>query len=129
VPETACVLDASVILAAMLGEMTPAEAELWLVGSCLSTVNLSEVVSKLVDRGYEADAIGQNLDALKLDVRPFDPAQAQRAGLLRGATRQFGLSLGDRACLALAAELDRPAVTADKAWAELEIGIRIELIR
>jgi PIN domain nuclease of toxin-antitoxin system len=95
----------------------------------LSTVNLSEVVAKLVDRGYGADAIARNLDALKLDVRPFDPAQAQRAGLLRGATRQSGLSLGDRACLALAAELDRPAVTADKAWAELDIGIRIELIR
>jgi ribonuclease VapC len=129
VPKPACVLDASVVLAIVLGELGAAEAELWLAGSCISTVNFSEAVAKLIDRGYQPDFISENLGAMKFDVIPFDRAQAERAGLLRDATRRSGLSLGDRACLALAAELNRPAATADKAWAGLDIGIPIELIR
>lgn len=113
----------------MLGEVSATEAELWLAGSCISAVNLSEAVAKLVDKGYLKEAIAENLAALKLDVRPFDHLQAEHAGLLRGATRQAGLSLGDRACLALAGEMRRPAATTDKAWAKLDIGIPIELIR
>lgn len=113
----------------MLGELTPEEAEDWLVGSCISTVNLSEVIAKLVDRGFGTDVIEGSLSAMKLDVRPFDYAQAERAGLLRGATRKSGLSLSDRACLALAGELERPAATADKAWIGLDVGIVIEMIR
>lgn len=127
--ETACVLDASVVVAAMLGELPAAEAELWLAGSSISTVNLSEVVAKLIDKGYRIEVIDENLEAMKFDVVPFDAAQARYAGMLREATRRSGLSLGDRACLALAAQLNRPAATADKAWAKLDTGIKIELIR
>jgi ribonuclease VapC len=99
------------------------------VGSCISAVNLSETIAKFVERGYSPDDIEQNIGAMKFDVRPFDRAQAERAGLLRAATLRRGLSLGDRACLALAAELGRAAVTADKAWAGLDIDIPIEFIR
>lgn len=126
---TPCVLDASVILAVLLGELPAAEAEVWLTGSCIGAVNLSEAVAKLVDKGYLENAIRENLAAMKLDVRPFDHAQAEHAGLLRSATRHAGLSLGDRACLALASDLGRPAATTDRAWAKLDIGIPIELIR
>jgi ribonuclease VapC len=129
VRETPYVLDASVVLAVMLGELTAVEAELWLTGSCIGAVNLSEVVAKLVDKGYHRDVIAENFAPMKLDVRPFDQPQAERAGLLRDATRGAGLSLGDRACLALASVLGRPAATADKAWAKLDIGVPIELIR
>jgi len=129
VSTTAYVIDASVLLAAILGELTAEQTELWLAGSCVSTVNLSESIAKLVDYGYAAEVITDIIQAMKLDVRPFDPEQAEWAGLVRASTREFGLSLGDRACLALANELQRPAATADKAWAKLDIGIRIELIR
>ncbi len=127
--ETRYVLDASVALAAILGELEPAKTEFWLARSCISTVNLSEVVARLVDLNYPQEVIAENIDAMQLDVKPFDHAQAERAGLLRGSTRQRGLSLGDRACLALAEELGCPAATADKAWAKLDLGIKIELIR
>lgn len=123
------VLDASAVLAVMLGELTAENAEHWLTGSCISAVNLSEVVARLVDRGYSQDVLAENIGAMELDVRPFDLAQAEHAGLLRGATRSQGLSLGDRACLALAAELGRAAITADKAWARLDVGVQIELVR
>lgn len=129
VPTSGGVLDASVLLAAILNEMTVDDAAPWFVDAYLSTVNLSEVVARLTDLGYGTDFIARGLIELDVEVRPFDRAQAERAGLLRPLTRQLGLSFGDRACLALAAELGRPAVTADRAWAKLDIGIPIELIR
>ncbi len=128
-PKGGGVLDASVLLAVVLGEMDAAEAEPWFVEACMSAVNLSEVVARLADLGFTADFIAGGLAKFDLDVRNFDPGQAERAGFLRPLTRQKGLSLGDRACLALAAELGRPAVTADRAWAGLDIGIEIELVR
>jgi PIN domain nuclease of toxin-antitoxin system len=129
VPETAYVVDASVVLAAVLGELTSEQTDRWMSGSCMSTVNLSESIAKLVDHGYTPEVITDILATMKLDVRSFDGEQAQQAGLLRASTRQFGLSLGDRACLALASALQRPVATADRAWAKLDIGIPIELIR
>ena len=128
-PESVYVIDASVLLAVILGELPLEQTKPWLADSCMSAVNLSESVAKLVDHGYAPEVIIDILAATKVDVRPFDREQAEQAGLLRASTRQFGLSLGDRACLALAHELQRPAATADKAWAKLDIGIPIELIR
>jgi len=128
-PAAACVLDASALLATMLGEPGASEVEERLVDACISAVNLSEVIAKLAERGVPPDVIVESLAELDLDVREFDFAQASRAGLLRLPTRGFGLSLGDRACLALAAELDRPAITTDKAWTKLDIGITIEFVR
>jgi PIN domain nuclease of toxin-antitoxin system len=123
------VLDASFLLAFILGEISADEAEPWLAGACISAVNLSETVARLTDGGFTAEFISFRLDRMNLDVRTFDQGQAKEAGLLRPITRQLGLSFGDRACLALAAELGRPAVTADRAWAKLDLGIPIELIR
>lgn len=128
-PTSGGVLDASVLLAAILDEMTVDEAAPWFADAYISTVNLSEVVARLSDLGYSTSFIADGLVDLDLEVLPFDRAQADRAGLLRPITRQLGLSFGDRACLALAAQLGRPAITADKAWAKLDIGIPIELIR
>jgi len=123
------VVDSSVVLAFLLGELTSTEAEPWLTGASISTVNLSEIVAKLTDRGMSAEDIADTVADLNLEVRPFDQAQAERAGLLRSRTKEAGLSLGDRACLALAIDIGGGVATADKAWAKLDIGIQIELIR
>jgi ribonuclease VapC len=123
------VLDASVVLAITFGELTAAEAERWMADACISAVNLSEVVAKLSERGSSAEEISNGIAEFNLDVRPFDDVQAEKAGLLRLETRRFGLSLGDRACLALAAALERTAVTTDRTWAELNVGIAIEVVR
>jgi PIN domain nuclease of toxin-antitoxin system len=69
------------------------------------------------------------LDSMALEIVPFDQAQALRTGLLRSHTRHMGLSLGDRACLALAEHLAVPAFTADRIWQSLNIGIEVRLIR
>jgi ribonuclease VapC len=82
----------------------------------ISSVNLAEVVTKLIDRGSTEEVIDGALWSLNLTVIEFAGVTARLAGLLRKETRSRGLSLGDRACLALAQERGLTAVTADAAW-------------
>ena len=85
-------------------------------GAVMSTVNLAETASKLSERGKWGPDARATLFALKIEFAPFTEAQATLCGELRPATRSRGLSLGDRACLALAIERGLPAMTADAAW-------------
>lgn len=124
-----CVLDASAVLATVSDEPGGKEVEAWLKKACISAVNFSEVVTKLTERDVPAALIGDLLAEVDLDVRNFDRNLAEQAGFLRAVTRSHGLSFGDRACLALAAELGRPVITTDRAWAKLDIGIEVVLIR
>ena len=123
------VLDASALMAVLREEPGAAAVEAMLDHAAISAVNLSEVQAKLVERGTAADLAWSSLVELDLDVVPFDAAQARVAGDLRTLTRARGLSLGDRACLALARALGLPAMTADRAWAGLRIGIEIRAVR
>lgn len=97
--------------------------------SAISTVNLSEVAAKLNERGGALDTLRPFIDWLAITVFPFTADLAYAAGELRASTRELGLSLGARACLALARELRAPALTADRAWAGLDIGVEIRLAR
>lgn len=97
--------------------------------SAISSVNLTEVVTRMLDWGVVIADIHALVRGLPCDVAPFDRELALSAGLLRSATRSKGLSLGDRACLALAHRLGVPALTADRQWAGLDIGVEIQLIR
>lgn len=123
------VLDASALLAAMLQERGAQQVEDKLADARIGAVNLSEVVAKLQERGVPDDVIDDSLAELDLIVVPFDAEQAVMAGKLRRDTRAAGLSLGDRACLALAAMLDATAITTDSAWRDLKLPIEIELAR
>ena len=123
------VLDASALLAMMLNEPGAAMVESRLADARVSAVNLSEVVAKLQERGAPDAVIEESLAELDLLVIPFDAAQGVAAGRLRGATRKAGLSLGDRACLALAMSCDAVAVTTDRGWEALELPVEIELAR
>lgn len=125
----AAVLDASALLCLLNEEQGSERVLEALPTGVISAANLAEVVSKLRERGLSVEEVEDVLGGLPLDVRSLTAAQAYANGHLRPATRAFGLSLGDRACLALAAELGMPALTADKAWAGLDIGVAVELIR
>jgi len=94
----------------------------------ISTVNLCEIFTKLVQNGLRPDVIQESFDGLEVEVVEFDSNQALRAAELRVATKHLGLSLGDRACLALAIQKNAIAVTADRNWKDLDV-CRIELIR
>lgn len=124
-----CVVDSSVLLTIIRGELGQAQATEVLPGSLLSAVNLSEVVAKLSEQGAGSDDIQLILRQLPCTVVGFDEDQAFTAGVLRVATAHKGLSFGDRACLALALQRRLPAWTADRAWAGLELGVDVRLIR
>lgn len=123
------VLDASAILAAMLDEAGAAKVRDVIDDSVVCAVNVAEVMTKLVDKGYPEDLVRENYRALEIAVIDFDGRLAATAALLRARTRDRGLSLGDRACLAVAIRDRATAMTADRNWAGLELGCAIELIR
>ncbi|HEV2068644.1 MAG TPA: type II toxin-antitoxin system VapC family toxin [Acidimicrobiales bacterium] len=117
----AWVLDASALLALLFDEPGGEMVERGLTASVISAVNLSEVMHKSLERGVGVESLRDDLEALGVDVLVFDGDAAEEAANLRAGTRAAGLSLGDRACLALARQLDLPAVTADRTWEGLEL--------
>lgn len=124
------VLDASAVLAVILGEPGAARVNQAIAdGTFISSVNVTEVVTRQIDRGVSDGDARANVEELEIEVVAFDEELAYRAGLLRSATRSAGLSLGDRACLALAERLGVPALTTDRIWGTLQLGIQIEVIR
>lgn len=97
--------------------------------SLASTVNLAEVGAVLSDWGLSNDEIRVVTVKLGVETTPFDLQQAQLSAELRRATRSKGLSLGDRACLALAKSTGLPALTADKSWIGAGTSVEIDVIR
>jgi ribonuclease VapC len=100
-----------------------------LSNAAASTVNLAEVQTKLVSRGGDPDEAWEDVLSIIQIFVPFTAEQAKTVGELVAQTRALGLSLGDRACLALGAELNAPVYTADRYWKNLRIGVRIHVIR
>jgi ribonuclease VapC len=124
------VLDASALLALLNGESGSEQvAGIIVEGAAISAVNLAEVVTKLSEIGMPEALIHEVLDSLGLEIIDFDFEQAYQVGLLRPLTRHAGLSLGDRACLALAKQLGLPALTTDRIWERLAIGVIVQIIR
>jgi PIN domain nuclease of toxin-antitoxin system len=123
------VLDASAVLCLLQAEKGAERVAEALPNALISAVNLSEVVAKLSAAGGDEGAIDAALEALQLNVVPFDRAQARAAGLMRAETRRYGLSLGDRACLALGQIEKAPVLTCDASWMKLEPGYVVELLR
>lgn len=127
--EAHCVLDASALLCLVSGERGADRIEERLDGAVISAVNFAEVVSKLVERQVWNTETRLDLEELPIAVVPFDRGTAEAAGLLRTETRRAGLSLGDRCCLALAKARGATALTADRAWASVSVGVPIEIVR
>jgi len=128
---TRCTLDASALLA-YLGREPGYEPVRQALrdGARISTVNLSEAYAKLVQRAIPLDPVINRVHALGLRAVPFDEHLARCAAELLPHTRRLGLSLGDRAALALAQALAVPVLTTDRAWAKLDVnGISVRLIR
>ena len=123
------ILDASALLALLFDEPGAERVMEHLETASISSVNWSEVGARLADRGADARAIMAELGETSLEIVPFARADAEAAAALRTGTRHLGLSLGDRACLALAQRMGGPALTSDRSWAQLDIGVPIQPIR
>lgn len=98
-------------------------------GAAMSTVNWSEAVQKTAGPADETAEIRRSLQFLGLTFAPFSSAQAEIAGRLREKTGSFGLSPGDRACLALGIDTGETVYTADRAWLRLALGVDVAAIR
>lgn len=126
------VLDASAVLALILKEPGAAEVGILPPNALLCAVNHAEVVSKLCERGLPDEKAVEVVHDLRMDVIPFDEDLATATAWLRSRTGRFGLSLGDRACLALGARRGAVVVTAERRWdAEVEAaaGVTIRRVR
>jgi len=125
------VLDTSAVLAYLFGE-TGADKVLPVLeagSGLISSVNYAELVEKLVDQGMPTEIIHETLFDLELEVVDYDDAQAFETGTLRTISKPFGLSLGDRACLALAILMKLPVITADRVWLNIPLPIEVRVIR
>ncbi len=131
----ACVLDPSALLCYLQDErgserVTEALAE----GAAISAINWAEVLSKLSDRGENPDTVSRRLSeqgllGKALAVQPLDETTAREIARLRSVTRAAGLSLADRACLALGRQLGLPVLTSDRAWRNFKLGVSVQVVR
>ena len=124
---TAVVLDASAVLALLQEEQGADEVEGLLDGASMSCVNLSEVIQKAEQHGVQSEGLEYDLEALGIEFRDFGLAMARPTAELSSARK--GLSLGDRACLALAKMTGATAITADGRWVIDGLGVDVRLIR
>ncbi len=122
-------LDSSAVLAVLFGEPGRDRVAASIREAQISSVNMVEAISKLIDEGHDEYVAESIFRGLMLRVRDFSAGTAGIAARMRATTRHRGLSLGDRACLAEAAVTDLPVMTADRAWADLDIGVEIQVIR
>jgi PIN domain nuclease of toxin-antitoxin system len=125
------VLDASALLALLLGEPGADKVRATLADSAVASVNLSEIVGYFARNGVAEKDIRLVLDPLPIARPPFDEGLAYAAGMLLPTTRKAGLSFGDRACLALASRLGVQALTADRSWQGIAevVGVDVDVIR
>ncbi len=123
------VLDASALLAMLNDEPGGERVAAMLPRASMSAVNLSEVVAKLAEHGMPEPVIHSALEGLGLEVVDFDRAMAYLGGQLWPPTKSLGLSLADRACIALGQQLGMPVITADHLWSRLDVGVDVQVIR
>ncbi len=123
------IVDTSAIMAVVLGERGHETAALLARNGFVSSVNLAEVVAKCIDQAVPQEVALAYLKGSNIEILDFDHDLAILAGQLRSAAPKGVLSLGDRACIATAIRAGGIAVTADRAWAALELPCPVELIR
>lgn len=123
------VLDASAVLALTQSEPGSAAVVPYLGDAVISSANYAEVIFGITRRGVEMDAAKWLIHLLRIDVVPFTQSHAVLAAGYGSVGAAIGLSLGDRACLATAAHLGAPAVTADRVWADLDLDVEVVVIR
>jgi ribonuclease VapC len=125
------VLDASAVLA-LLNQETGAdkvEQALLLPATCMNSVQFAEITAKLIMTGIPSAKVQEIMTELAIPIIALNEKIAFESALLMPLAKPFGLSLGDRICLATSLTIGVPALTADKIWLQLKMLVNVELIR
>ena len=122
-------LDASALIAFLLREPGHERVLFRLGAACISSVNVVEVLFRLLREGVDIDDSSREIARLGIEAVALEPGAVGDVVRLVAETRPAGLSLGDCACLALAKTRNIPAMTADRAWSKVDVGVEVELIR
>lgn len=123
------VFDSSAVLALLKMEKGHKMVSDNLDNALISSVNFTEVATVVFRRGFAQEEVLDSLTNSFPNIIDFDKEQSLIAASLDNITKEYGLSLGDRACLALAKHKNLPVITADKIWKEIDLGLDIRLIR
>ncbi len=123
------VLDASAILAFLHDEPGSEQVTAVLDGALVSAVNWAEVLQKALQQGADVHGMAAEFRKVGVIFEPFSTAQAEIAARLWEKTRHLGLSLADRACLALALDRKLPVITADRVWGHLDLAVDVQILR
>jgi ribonuclease VapC len=123
------VLDASALIALLWDEPGADAVEPLLGRAVVSAVNWTEVLQRYRAHDIETAGKRESVEALGVQIEDFSPDDAETVAELWQPTRRAGLSLADRACLALARRLSLPAHTADRDWRKVDVGVAVVLIR
>ena len=123
------VLDASALLALLQNEPSAQRVRDIAPESVIGAANVCETIGKLIGAGMSIDDARTSIELINLEVVPFDAELAYKAVALVAETKKLGLSLGDRACLALGMTLNKTVVTAEQLWSRLKFGVSVEVIR
>ncbi len=126
---TKYVLDSSALIAVLFKEEGFEKVNRVLADSVLSVVNFSEVISKMLLKGWHLSEVLKYMDSLVPEFVPYSIPIATKAAELILQTNQYGLSLGDRACLATAIDCGYSVITADKIWSKIPLPVKIVLVR
>lgn len=127
--EPASILDASALIA-FLHDEPGSDAALDAIAqiAAISIVNWAEALSKVASDGDDPQQVAAAFEGT-LILEPLTETDCLEIARLRPLTKAHGLSLADRACLALAKRLDLPVLTADRDWADLNLDVAVQLIR
>jgi PIN domain nuclease of toxin-antitoxin system len=123
------VLDASALLALLYREPGHEAVAAVVTSSCMSTVNLAEVLGRFARDGHEPHPILDHIVSMGIEIVSFEAPDTALVASLEPSTRSLGLSLGDRACLALGVQRDIPVLTADRAWSQIALRVVVNVIR
>ncbi len=122
-------LDSSAVLAVLFREQGFNEVASCLNQAFISSVNYCEVISKVVSKNASPEESKFQIESIIENIIPFEKDLALKAGTLTSFTKQFGLSLGDRACIATALHYGYEIITSDRVWQQLSLPVKINVFR
>jgi len=124
------VFDSSALIALFAKEKGFEVIKQHLKNAIISSVNIAEVYKYCIDvQNLTEDECNDIVNISGVKIIEFDQKQALTTAQIYPKTKKYGLSLGDRACIALAIEKECSVLTCDKIWEKVHIDVEFIMAR